>query len=108
MIRNRLLSTGRAIGRRGGLHDDGQGATVDEVVVVVGGGGRRMLELIQQGRLEVADVVDDVVDDFHLGDFAVLGHVGHQLTQFAQVHLDLHLLVIGRMLANFAVQDGGG
>ena len=64
------------------------------------------MELIEQGRLEVADVVDDVVDDFHLGDFAVLGHVGHQLAEFAQVHLDLHLLVAGRLLANFAFQDG--
>lgn len=104
------LLTGRTIGRRGGFHDDGQSATVDQVVVVVvvddGGGSRWMLELIQEGRLEVANVVDDVVDDFHLGDFAILGHVGHQLAQFAQVHLDLHLLVIGRMLANFAVQDG--
>ena len=56
------------------------------------------MELIQQGRLEIADVIDDVVDDFHLGDFAILGHIGHQLTQFTQIHLNLHLLVIRRMM----------
>ena len=123
-----FCSTGWTIGRRRSFHDDGQSAAVavDEigvvVVVVDGWNGLNvdgmllllllLLELIQQGRLEVANVIDDVVDDFHLGDFAILRHVGHQFTQFTQIHLNFNLFVIVRssydVFANFAVQYGAG
>lgn len=105
--RREINLASRAISRRC-LHDDRFTAGVDDdVVVVVDDDGRRMLQLVEQGRLEVADVIDDVVDDFHLGYFAVLRHVGHQIAKLAQVHLDLDLLVIG-MLADLAVQHGRG
>ena len=59
--------------------------------------------VLDERRLQVADVVDDVLDDFHFGDFAVLGHVGHQLLQFRQVLLDLELVLA--QFAHFAVRD---
>lgn len=92
----------RLAGRCGRLHHGELGT----VVVVVDDGSRMLMELINQGRLEVADVVDHIVDDFHLGDFAILRHVGHQFSQFAQIHLDLHLFVIRLLFADFPVQNG--
>ena len=53
--------------------------------------GRRVV--LFEGRLQVANVVDDVLDHFQFGDFPVLGHVRHKFLQFRQVHLDLHLLL---------------
>jgi hypothetical protein len=34
--------------------------------------------VLLQFTLQVANVVDDVLDDFQLGDFAILGNVRHQ------------------------------
>jgi len=48
-----------------------------------------------QRRLELTDVVDDVLDHLQFGDFAILGHVRHQFLEFGQVHLDLHLVAVG-------------
>lgn len=49
------------------------------------------LGLALQGPLQVANVVDDVLDHFQFGDFALLGHVRDELLQFRQVQLDLQL-----------------
>ena len=46
-----------------------------------------------QRHLQVADVVDDVLDHLQLGHFAVARHVRNQLLQLGQVQLDLHVLV---------------
>ena len=51
-----------------------------------------------QRRLELTDVVDDVLDHLQFGDFAILGHVRHQFLEFGQVHLDLHLIAVGGRL----------
>ena len=72
--------------------DDGQAVVVDLVV-----------ELVEQGALKRVDVINDVVDDLHLGDFAVLGHVGHQFAEFGEVQLHL-LLLCCRRFAYFAVR----
>lgn len=65
------------------FHHGQQG--LDDIVVVVNcsrsrNSSRMLMKLIDQGRLEVADVIDNIIDDFHLGDFAILGHVGHQFS----------------------------
>lgn len=74
--------------RAAGGQDGGGGGGIGETPVTAPIGRVVLL----QGRLQVANVVDDVLDHFQLGDFAVLGHVRHQFFQFRQVHLDLHLL----------------
>ena len=37
-----------------------------------------VVELINEGSLKVADVIDDVVDDFNFAHFAIFGHVGNE------------------------------
>lgn len=44
--------------------------------------------------LEVADVIDDVLDDLELGQLLVLGHVWHEILEFGQVHLDFGVLAV--------------
>lgn len=78
----------------------------DGVKGVVGRGGRGeqaggglVLEagVVLEGVLQVADVVDDVLDKFKARHFAVLGDVRHDLSQLVQVqaHLGLHLSTAG-------------
>lgn len=43
-------------------------------------------------RLQVANVVDDVMDHLELGQLPVARHVRHQLLQLAEVHVDLLVL----------------
>lgn len=45
-----------------------------------------------QGVLQLTDVVDHVLDHLQLGQLPVLGHEGHQVLEFRQVHLDLLVL----------------
>ena len=59
--------------RAAGSQDGGGG--IGETVASSPIGARVVL---LQGRLQVANVVDDVLDHFQLGDFAILGHVRHQ------------------------------
>lgn len=87
------------------LHQNGGGRRRRRRVGSVGGGPPPRVSppiAVEAGRmvlfqfaLQVADVVDDVLDHFQFGYFAVLGHVRHQLFQFGQVHLDFHLLFGG-------------
>ena len=51
-----------------------------------------VVELINEGSLKGADVIDDVVDNFNFAHFAILGHVGNKSAQFAQVQLHLDVL----------------
>ena len=56
-------------------------------------GGRLLpLLLLFKGRLQVANVVDDVLDHFEFTHFTMARHVRYQFFQFAQVHLNFHLL----------------
>jgi len=47
-----------------------------------------------QLRLQVAYVVDDVLDDLQLGQLPVLGHEGHEVLQLGQIHLHLGVLAV--------------
>ena len=53
-----------------------------------------------QGVLEVADVVNHMLDHFQLGEPLVLGHEGHELLQLGQVHLDLLVLDVAPLLVD--------
>lgn len=44
--------------------------------------------------LQVADVVDDVLDDLQLGELPVLGHERNEVLQFGQIHLHLGILPV--------------
>ena len=62
--------------------------------------------VVLQRRLQVADVVDDVLDHLQLGDLPVLGHEGHQVLQLGQIHLYLGVLAVAVPL-HAAAGDGG-
>ena len=92
--------------RLAGFHNDIVVAAAAVVVVVEHDTNEERVVVIQR-HLQVADVVDDVVDDFDFGHLAVFWHVGHQFLQFRQVQLHFHLFGHQIGLANFAIHHNG-
>lgn len=58
-----------------------------------------------QCQLQVANVVDDMLDDLELGQLSVLRHERHQVLQLGQVHLNLDILTVGSPVAGSGVAD---
>lgn len=75
---------GEAVGRRGRGEEAGGGLVLQAGVVL-------------EGVLEVADVVDDVLDEFEARHLPIFGDVRYDLSQLVQVeaHLGLHLSAAG-------------
>lgn len=67
------------------VDDDGSSSPLGggRDLVLAGRGG------LFQGGLEVADVLDDPLDELELGQLALTWHVGHEGAQLAQVRGDL-------------------
>lgn len=91
--RRRLCSSRR---RRGGLTCGASTLPIASSSVSCNGGCCLFLLFLFKGRLQVANVVDDVLNHFQFADFTVARHVRHQLFQFAQVLLNFDLFYTQR------------